>query len=100
MTTDQQDLKIKEIHSILIALDIKEKLDDRNKDILKFIDKSEYMILSGYHNRNIILFFYEEVLEYLKAKEGSNCIIVENKIIHIKKEVKEKKNKAELSRNF
>ena len=78
--------KIKEMDSILRALENKNKLDERRADVYEFIQKSKYMVMTGFHNRKIILMFYDEVMEYFKEKTNNkNCVVVDDKIIYVSK---------------
>lgn len=78
--------KIKKIDTILEALKLQDKLDERREDIYEFIKKQKYLFLNGFHNRKIIIMFYDEVLEYFKEKtHNKNCMIIDKKIIYVSK---------------
>lgn len=76
--------KIKKIETILDSLKFKNELDERRNDIYEFIKKQKFLIMSGFHNRKIILMFYDEIVDYFKTKTNNkNCMIIENKIIYV-----------------
>ena len=78
--------KIKKIDTILEALKLKDKLNERMGDIYEFIKKQKYLFMNGFHNRKIILMFYDEVIDYFKEKTNNkNCMIIEKKIIYVSK---------------
>lgn len=79
--------KIKEMETMIFAL--KEKYKDIPENIeavYEFILKSKYIVFKGYHNRRILVMFYDSVMEYFKDKtKNKNCMVIDGKIIYTRK---------------
>ena len=76
---------IHEMETILEALNNKNKLNERMKHLYTFILKSKFIVFKGYHSKYIILMFYQEVIDYFHKSEGEDCLVVDGKILKIKK---------------